>query len=171
VNTISQKENERTQLDRLAAQRQLYSQAKRVFGWQLILSIPCVIIWSFAMSAWPVLRPYAALWGIIIALLGLSVLDRYQTSLREKGAKIQELFDCDVLDLAWSELKTGQRPDAELVAEQSSLYRRRDPDYKALRDWYAPVVGVLPIHLARLVCQRASCGGMQRFVAATRFPC
>lgn len=157
MNTIPITQNEATQLDRLAAQRRLYSKAKRVLSWQLTLSVPSVIVWSFAMLAWPVLRPYAALWGIVVTLLDLSVLDRYQESLKEKAAKIQELFDCDVLELEWSKLKTGQRPDAELIAEQSSLYRRTDPEYKALRDWYAPAVGKLPIHLARLVCQRASC--------------
>jgi hypothetical protein len=39
----------------------------------------------------------------------------------------------------------------------SSRHRRIDPEYKGLRDWYAPSVGNLPIQLARLVCQRASC--------------
>lgn len=157
MNTIPNTQNEATQLDRLAAQRQLYSGAKAVLVWQLILSVPAVIIWSFAVLAWPDLRSYAALWGIVITLLSLGVLDRYQKSLKEKAAKIQEMFDCDVLQLEWSTLKTGQRPDAELIAEESALYRRTDSEYKTLRDWYAPAVGKLSIHLARLVCQRASC--------------
>jgi hypothetical protein len=106
--------------------------------------------------ACPAVRSYAALWGIGVTLLDLVALDRWQKSLKEKAARIQELFDCDVLQLPWQELK-GQRPEAELVAEGSSRYCRADPRYEAIRDWYAPAVRQLPIHLARLVCQRSSC--------------
>ena len=156
MNSIPQVQIEATQLDRLAAQRELYSRAKRVQAWQLILSVPCVIAWSFVVMAFPALRSYAALWAIGVTLLDLVALDRWQKSLKERAARIQEQFDCDVLQLAWPDLK-GPRPDAEQVAEESSSYRRTDPQFTTIRDWYAPAVGRLPIHLGRLVCQRSSC--------------
>jgi len=156
MNEIPNAQVEATQLDRLAAQRSLYSKAKQVQAWQLVLSVPCVIVWSFVVLAFPALRSYAALWGIVITLLDSVALDRWQKNLKERAATVQELFDCDVLGLTCPELK-GQRPDAELIAEQSSRYRGTDPEYKAIRDWYAPAVGSLPIHLGRLVCQRSSC--------------
>ncbi|MBV9154804.1 MAG: hypothetical protein JO097_00970 [Acidobacteriaceae bacterium] len=49
VNSIAQTQLEPKQLDRLAAQRELYSKAKRVQTWQIVLSVPCVIAWSFAV--------------------------------------------------------------------------------------------------------------------------
>jgi hypothetical protein len=156
MNAIPEIQIEATQLDRLAAQRNLYSRAKEVQGWQVVLSVPCVIGWSFAVLAVPALGPYAALWGIVITLLDSVALDPWQKSLKERAARIQELFDCDVLELPWPELKS-RRPEAELIAEHSSRYRRTDPEYKSIHDWYAPVVKGLPIHLGRLVCQRSSC--------------
>lgn len=156
MNSIAQTQLEPKQLDRLAAQRELYSKAKRVQAWQIALSVPCVIAWSFAVIVYPTLRPYAALWAIVITLLDTIALDRWQKNLKERAASIQERFDCDVLELPWPELKV-RCPNAELIAEQSSRYRRIEPDYKTLRNWYAPVVERLPIHLARIVCQRSSC--------------
>jgi SMODS-associating 4TM effector domain len=157
MNTIPSAQLESVQLARLAAQKYLYSKAKRMQGWELVLSVPCVIVWSFAVLAVPGLRVYEALWGIVVTIISSVVLDRWQDTLKERAAKIQEQFDCDVLQIEWPDLKAGARPDAELVADQAARYRRSDPECTVLRDWYAPVVGSLPIHLARLVCQRSSC--------------
>jgi hypothetical protein len=76
---------------------------------------------------------------------------------KERAAKIQELFDCDVLQIPWAELKVGHRPDTETVVEAAEKYRRPDPDYTALRNWYPAIVGQVPLSLARLVCQRSNC--------------
>ena len=126
MNEIPKAQVEAIQLDRLAAQRSLYLKAKQIQGWQLVLSVPCVIVWSFVVLAFPALRSYAALWGIVVTLLDSVALDRWQKNLKERAARVQELFDCDVLELTWPELK-GQRPDAELIAEESSRYLRTDP--------------------------------------------
>jgi hypothetical protein len=157
MNTIPQTQLESVQLDRLAAMRSLYSTAKRIQVWQLILSVPCVIAWSLSILAFPGLRVYEAIWGIAITIISSVALDRWQATIKEKAAKVQEQFDCDVLQMAWSDLKAGARPDAELITEQAAHYRSVDPDYKGVRDWYARAVGSLPIHLGRLVCQRSSC--------------
>ena len=73
------------------------------------------------------------------------------------GAKIQELFDCDVLELPWDELKVGKRPEPELIKEQFEKYLGWAATMPPLLDWYAPQVGSLPIHVARLACQRSNC--------------
>src|SRR5262249_54171782 len=73
------------------------------------------------------------------------------------AAKIQELFDCGVLEIPWNKLKAGRQPDVEQVIECSKKYRGRDPSGQEFRDWYPPSVGSLPLHLARLVCQRTNC--------------
>lgn len=157
MNTIPEAQLESVQLDRLAAMRSLYSKAKRIQAWQLILSVPCVIAWSFSILVFPGLRVYEAMWGIAITIVSSVALDRWQATLKEKAAKVQEQFDCDVLQMDWPDLKAGARPDAEIIAEHSAHYRGVDPDYKGVRNWYARVVGSLPMHLARLVCQRSSC--------------
>lgn len=157
MNTIPQKQSTKQSLDRLAAQRQLYSKAKAIFAVQVILAVPCVMMLSLLIIRIPKLAYVAATWGIVVALLDIGVFTPWQRSLKKKAAKIQELFDCDVLNMDWPEIKAGSRPDAETVAEYSSKYRHSDPEGTNLKNWYPPNVGKLPIGLARIVCQRSNC--------------
>jgi len=110
-----------------------------------------VVVWK------PGLSVYSALWGIAITVLDVTVFARQQRSRKEGAAKIQELFDCDVLDLNWHEAKIGRKPDAETIAEAAGRFRRADPNCAALMNWYPPVVGTLPMEIARIACQRANC--------------
>ncbi len=157
MNTIPEDQLQQKQLDRLAAQRQLYSDAKRVQAIQIILVIPAVVIWAILVARYPGLQVYAASWGIGLALLDVLVFARVQRYFKERAAKIQELFDCDVLRLEWSVLKAGRRPDAETILEASSRYGNLNNSDATLQDWYPREVGKLPIHLARIICQRINC--------------
>lgn len=157
MSTIPEDQLQQKQLDRLAAQRRLYSDAKRVQAIQIILVIPAVVIWAVLVAWYPGLRVYAASWGIGLALLDVLVFARVQSNLKERAAKIQELFDCEVLRLEWSILKAGRRPDAETILEASSRYGNLNTSDTTLRDWYPREVGKLPIHLARIICQRINC--------------
>jgi hypothetical protein len=156
-NTIPQDQGATKQLERLAAQRHLFSFAKKIQAAQIILAVPGAVAWSLLVLWRAEVRPYAALWGVAAALFDALILTRWQVGVREEAAKIQELFDCDVLRMAWPELKAGHRPDPETIQEHVAKYKRRDAGYAMLRGWYPAAVGQLPLHLARLVCQRTNC--------------
>lgn len=147
MNDIPQEQSATLQLERLAAQRELYTKAKQVQKLQLVLAVPAVIVWALAAALFPALGLYAAAWGIMVSLLDLAVL----------SPKQQELFDCDVLHLDWRDYKVGPRPEPELVSQYSSLYRRSDATYTQLRGWYPSVVGEVPLYQGRIICQRANC--------------
>jgi hypothetical protein len=115
MNDISKLQNEPRQLQRLAAQRQLYSTAKKIFGIQLLLGGPVAIGWSLTVVATPEVRGFAAVWGALISFADLLWLTPWQKRLRERAARIQEAFDCDVLQLSWNDIKVGRSPDPELV--------------------------------------------------------
>jgi hypothetical protein len=157
MNTIPQDQLRQKQIDRLAAQRQTYSDAKTIQAVQIVLAVPIVILSAILVAIWPGFEVYAACWGIGVALLDILVLNRWQGLLKVRAAKIQELFDCDVLKLEWPDLKAGRKPDAETIMRSSSRYRDRNAGDLALRDWYPKEVGRLPIHLARIICQRLNC--------------
>jgi len=156
-NNIPQEQLTQKQLDRLAAQRQLYSDAKQLLAIQVVLAVPCVITWSVLAACIPALKIYAASWGIIVTLLDILLFLPWQKSLRQQAAKVQELFDCHVLQIPWRELKAGSKPDAEAIMASSSKFKCTDPECSTLRDWYPVQVSILPIHLARIACQRANC--------------
>jgi hypothetical protein len=157
VNQIAHTQMLRRQLERLAAQRRLYSDAKTVLAIHMILSIPIVFVWAILVALFPHFRVYMAFWGVSVALLDVVLLTPLQKHLRKRAAKIQEMFDCDVLQMNWNAVKAGRRPTPEAIADAASRYEREDPGLIKLKEWYPPQVSSLPIYLARLVCQRVNC--------------
>ena len=150
-------QNTEKQMHRLAAQRQLYATAKRIFGWQVFLGGPIAIAGAVLVLFHAEFRVYVASWGLLIALCDLFWLTRWQKSLRGAAAKIQEVFDCDVLELKWNELKADKHPDPELVKAQSTKYEKWGGEMPTLKNWYSPRVDELPLHIGRIICQRANC--------------
>ncbi len=154
---IANAQNSDKQLQRLAAQRQLYATAKQVFSWQVVIGGPIAVVSAFFVILRPEYKVYIALWGLLVALCDLFWLTPWQKSLRANAAKIQEAFDCDVLGLKWNDLKSGKHPDPELVKEQSAKYEKWGDRMPTLKDWYSPRVDELPLHIGRIICQRANC--------------
>lgn len=157
MNSIPTKQNSERQLQRLAAQRQLYATAKTVFGWQFVISAPIAVVLAFSVNIYPPLKPFVALWGILVTVCDIAWLNPWQERLRNTAARVQESFDCDVLDLPWNQLKAGKRPDPELEKEQADKYKTWEASMPTIYDWYSKEVGSLPLHIARLVCQRSNC--------------
>jgi SMODS-associating 4TM effector domain len=156
MNDISQRQNTQRGLDLLAAQRQLYSDAKTLQLVSIIIGVPVVIVWSILVAIFPQLAVYAGLWGIIAALLELLVFSRLQKSTQEKAAKVQQIFDCEVLQFNWESLNCGIRVEPELIIDALNRYRQKHLNYSSLQNWYPPIVEQVPIHQARIICQRAN---------------
>ncbi len=156
MNSILDAQNDTRNLRRLAAQRQLYSEAKNAQVLQILVSTPAVIIWSVAALFIPAVKVYAAFWACLATLADVLFFSPLVKMKRSAAAKIQEEFDCEVLDLPWSDCKLGEHPEPETV----SNYRRqveRDPELTAFRHWYPSPVGSVPLHIGRIICQRSSC--------------
>ena len=157
MNDITSRQNDEKQLIRLAAQRQLYTEAKRLEAFRTLLAVPLVLVWAGLAAVFPALQPYAAAWGISIALIDIACLSPLERLLQRKAAKVQELFDCDILHMNWRQLRVGRRPDSEDVAEAANKYRRKDPFLSSLVNWYPAQISEVSLPLARLICQRTNC--------------
>lgn len=168
TNSITQRQLLPENLDRLAAQRTLYSTAKIVMAVQLILSVPVIIVLSILSQflkssyfldqfgktidmSWVVISC-----GIIITLLDALCLSPVVVNLKEKAAKIQELFDCSVLSLQWNAILAGSKPGPEDIIENANKYKKKDEKYEQLLDWYSKEVGTIPLPAARILCQRSN---------------
>ena len=156
-NTIPTTQNSELQLRRLAAQRHVYATAKKLFAWHAILGVGVAVVGAMWVLFDQSAKSYVAAWGITVSLFDVIVLTKWQKRLRNNAARIQEAFDCDVLELPWNALKAGRPTDPEFIKEQSDKYKKREHDMPTLKDWYSPAVGELPLHVARLVCQRSNC--------------
>ena len=83
-------------------------------------------------------------------------LSRMQTRLRKRGATIQQMFDCGLFDLPWRQFRCGPPVDSEDILAEAKPRLRKPKVRSRLVDWYPAAIKALPLHLARLVCQRAS---------------
>lgn len=158
MNKIPETQLEPIQLNRLAAQRQLYTDAKVVLKFQVGLNVFGPLVLTALVKYFSMPPVYAVCCGIIVTFLNILCLTPHRQSLKKRASCIQELFDCDVLKLDWKELKTGSRLDiVETVKEYTLKYERKSKDYSKLQNWYPIKAGKLPIHLGRVICQRSNC--------------
>jgi hypothetical protein len=158
LNSIPEEQNQPRQLERLGAFSQLYLEAKRLLGLNLVLSVPLALVWAFIVAGFPTLEIYSAIWGIGITLLSIFVLTPAQKKRQTQAAKVQQVFDCDLFQLDWQDFHNiGHPPEPEVTYAANRKYQKKNPAYEKLKDWYPVVVGQLPLPLARLVCQRTNC--------------
>ncbi|MBE9039671.1 hypothetical protein IQ235_02530 [Oscillatoriales cyanobacterium LEGE 11467] len=156
MNNIPQEQNTQSRLELLAAQRQLYSDAKTLQLVSIIVSVPGVIVWSILVALFPSLTVYSASWSLVAIFLELLVFSQSRKSIQKKAAKIQQIFDCEVLQFKWSTLNCGGRVEPETIVDSANRYKDKNPNFSKLQDWYPVSVSRLPIHQARIICQRSN---------------
>ena len=152
---ISTTQNLPRNIQRLAAQRHLYSRAKQLSTLQPLLAGVTSIAGAVAIVISTEVQPWIALAGILVPLINTGWLERWQDCFRRAAADIQEDFDCNVLDLPWNAILAGHRPTAEDVHEAA---KKATPSTDTpLENWYPAIVDSLPLHQARVICQRINC--------------
>ncbi len=169
--SISHVQNEPCNIRRLSAQRYLYSRTKRVALLQPLLAGATAVGGAGCVAVSPEALPWVALAGILVPLINIGVLDPLQDHFRSSAANMQEDFDCHVLGLPWNEVLGGHRPATEDVHEAAKETSGRSET--PVENWYPEVVDSLPLHEARVVCQRTNCRwdsklrhGYRRFILA-----
>lgn len=143
-------------LELLAAQKNLYSRAKKIIGLQMVLSGPIAIGAAIVTIVSPDLKGYIALWGILIIGLDLFVFTPMVKKLRDSAASVQELFDSRVLGLDWNEIAVGKKPDAELVHEAAQRHGLNAEANASLRQWYPIIIDTVPEIFGIIICQRTN---------------
>ncbi len=153
MNSIPLKQNENNNLSLVRARRRIYETVKTYQG-AVVLTTLALPLASLAAAAWmPEARAYVAAGALLFAMCEVIFLDRWSKKQMKCAAKLQEQFDCDVLEMRPNEFLVGARVDPEEVYELSA----QELDAKGereLRDWYPVAVGEVPMHVGRILCQR-----------------
>lgn len=159
MNQIAEKQNQERYLQYLAAQRQLYNEGKRWSGVLLILPVVFAVLGNitFLAAKWTFVPPLIT-WVAWLYALGELFFFPYLTSKkRGEAAKIQELFDCEILELSWNDA-LGDKPKQENIAKAYQRFLKlHTPDsFGKLKNWYMtpPLDKSMPIPQARVVCQK-----------------
>lgn len=139
----------------LRARDRNYRTAKLTQGIVVLVLLILPIAGVLVGPSHPEVRPYIALSGLVMLLIETAIIDRLQKDRLKRGAKLQEQFDTEVFNLPWNRFIVGARVEPEDVRALSAkpLSTTREGHFDS---WYEPCVGLLPLHLARLVCQRTN---------------
>lgn len=155
MNEVDKKQLEPRMLDLLRARTLIYRRAKNYQAIGLIVSLGLPLVGLAASVFSPISKPFIALFALIFSYLDVLFFDPWLRTQLKTAAKLQEDFDCTVLGMDWNSFVAGSRIDPEQVFEDACR-TLSVKDEKRLVDWYPLAVKSLPLHLARLVCQRTN---------------
>lgn len=157
MNQIPREQNSQKQLERLAAQRELYSSAKKWHGFQILITVIIPVVLAGLAFIFNEIAVITAIFGVASFLIDISVIEPVIKKRKTKAAKIQELFDCDILQLPKSPLKTVDDITVEEVLLYYNAHIKIARNVEKIKDWYSPRISELPIKIARILCQRTNC--------------
>lgn len=156
MNNISKTQNEKTKIAQLAAQRELYISAKKLYGVQFYGSFLFPILFSILSFFRVDLSVYSALYGISFYLIDIYLIEPAIFKRKIKATKIQELFDCDVLEIKKSPLKIAEDITVEEVLTHYKAHSKSDGNIEKLKDWYPIITNEINIAISRIICQRSN---------------
>lgn len=150
---IGKSQDEERNLRRQLAKAHYYTVANRWHFAGPALAIVFALASPFVLLYWPdkgpLLGAVAGVWVFISRLLFEPMKQSYQL----KGAAAQELFDCDVLGLAWNNVLVRQPSEEEIRSASKNLgKRKRVEKYKG---WY-PTQVEITWPKSVITCQRTN---------------
>lgn len=152
MNNITSKQKEDFFIDRLAAQRNLYTCCKWLNGIHFIISAVAVVtltllkLFANLTEEW---LNWIALYSIIVAVVA-PLLVKFLRNRQLMAARIQQWFDTELFGLPWNDALCGNIPDAGLVHRHM-----KGQDRNKLDDWYVPdSIKELSLENGILVCMR-----------------
>ncbi len=153
-------ENLERNIQKLSAQRELYSRAKTTLGWQVFLAVPVTLILAvfnlyFEVQYQQNIEWVVAGYAVILFIIDSFFLDRSISLKKEKAAKIQEQFDCEVLQIKWNKYLIDEKPDSEDIIKFHNLRVKRKKVDK-FKNWYSEKISVIQNNVAKLICQRSN---------------
>lgn len=135
----------------LAAQKHIYTEAKKLHRWRItgaiVLAGISPIIVFFLPDFKPLLLMISAIYLIVVWIFKGTEITKVK-----QAAIIQEQFDTELFKLPWNQTLVGDKLAPELIYAADREFR---DDRRKLKDWYVDP-GDIPFHLCVLICQRTN---------------
>lgn len=160
--SIIEKENLQINIERLAAQREMYSMGKNYFNIQLLLNVvitvALLIVGAILNSFCPSTKIdwIRAFYGFTALCIDNIVISNLINQLKQKASSVQELFDCDVLGIEWNKTLVGDKPLSEDINKYYKKHLNKVKDISNLKDWYATTITQINGNAAKVICQRSN---------------
>lgn len=156
--SIQEKQNLPESLEKLAAQRFLYSCAKKMRNISILLILLVAIIGLIAsVTEKQGFLQYVPVLALLIWFLDQQFFKKGESRYKAEAATVQEDFDCFVLDLPWPLHKGLQRPTPDCVRQLAAAVASKPEAFEKLKNWYAPEAIPRDPILSRVRCQQTSC--------------
>ena len=152
MSTISQRQNEPLHIHQLRAQRRLYDEVRRTKWIRIIGVLVLNTLWIvYASLTWH--SELLVVFGSgILLVIEFFTKKVWQDPIHKKAAYVQELFDCEVLDLTWNDDLYEPPPAADEVARWADRYNEQKYKNAPLSNWYSEKVDLVPLVYGRLCC-------------------
>jgi predicted pore-forming effector associated with SMODS systems len=158
------KQNHSENIRRLAAQKQLYFDGKRLFLWQFALSVPVTVLLGLSKVALSIFLKIDIAWltagfGAALSIFEFAILTNGISSRRTEAAKIQEAFDTNIYGMPWNEFIVGGATPLEIVTRYYRKFEKTDKSgekIKQLLDWYPIEASGLEFSRGVLICQKTN---------------
>lgn len=156
-NGIAVRQNEEKTIAMLAAQRQLYNDAKKLGTISIVLSV-----WlPFAMALILLFLPEESICKnvsyilAIVSMLFSFVVDKHINDKKKLAAFIQQKFDVYVYNMPWDERIFGKQKNVnqDIVNYSKQIIENSDKKER-LYNWYTPTVDNRDLLTSILLCQR-----------------
>lgn len=149
---IAQEQNTPESLRLLAAQKRMYSLAKRLHFVRIVSVLLLELAAPFVVLAIPAWRDGLELVGAVLTLVSALMLTSMEASRVKQAATVQEQLDVHLFQLPWNETLVGHEVAPELINSAANEYKSGD---NKIRDWY-PDLGGVPYPKDALLCQRTN---------------
>ncbi len=155
-NGIYSRQNENSNITRLAAQRQLYQDVNHIEMMNVFLSVIIPLILSMIQDICVEVKAFACIYTLIILYFSLKLDDR-QKEKKKLAATIQQEFEINVFSMEWDKKLFGMRKDlnSEIVRASKKILNNENEKSK-LENWFAKEYDALPIQEGIAACQRES---------------
>lgn len=156
-NNIDKRQNEDKSIAMLAAQRQLYRDAK----WINVLSTALSVWIPFTLAVILLFAPQNSVWQYatyvisIVSLFFSFIVDKCIEEKKKLAAFIQQKFDVYVYSMPWNDRIFGQNRNVDHeVAANSKKILGNPKEKDLLYHWYTPVIDKKDLFDGILSCQR-----------------
>jgi hypothetical protein len=135
----------------LAAQKQIYNEARRFKNLSYVLVLFPILV-PFCKQWLPELENWYAIVDIAILVLVNVFFDLWEKQKINTAARIQEEFDTDIYGISWNSVEADEKVSKETVIEAAS---RLESSKRPTTDWYnKDILTVREPTLQILLCQR-----------------
>lgn len=160
METIFTRQNEPQNIDRLAAQKQLYIEAKKAFIFMVFLAVPLTVTLAFVKIGFALfgidITAFVNVYSVGVVISELLLVNVVINGYKTDAAKIQEQFDCNVYQLDWHRIVVGKKPKQETINKYAAKLKKSGADLNKLYDWYPTELAAKDHLTAVLLCQKTN---------------